>query len=380
MKAVAALHREAMDLAEAAFNASVRGERDQASELFRAAYEKERAAAEQLKDSYDLEPSRSVLFRSAASLALDCEEWRQAERLIALGLAGDPPDEIADELRDLLEQVHFARHLELRGVELAPEEFQFSLAGKGIGYGVAPSDAVTSRINSTERMLLRIAERKAGRQFREAGPAPKAVADSVEVFMSVPRAASFAVTFRVGRPREQVDLPELTGTTDLIDEMMTCLTLFQEGREGELQERIGDEAYFNNFTAIAKQIAPDGVDVTVVGFTTQRRGSRSTLQLTKTYSSAGRPVPARHPLSDVIDVSGRLLFADERGGKNLIGLVDDDNNYYKVEVPRGMMGDIVKPLWEDVVTVTGTHDGKTIMLKEIRRAEQTADEEREVAD
>ena len=379
MNEIATLHGEAMDLAEEAFNASLRGDRDTASRLFRLAFEKERSAAEALKESYALEPSRSVLFRSAASLALDCGEWREAERLISFGLVGAPPEEIAEELRDLMEQVHFARHLELRGIELAPEEFQFSLAGRAIGYGVAPSDAVTSRITSTERLLLRTAERKAGRPFRESGVAPKAVADSVEVFMSVPRAASFAVTFRVGRPREQVDLPELTGTTDLIDEVMTCLTLFQEGRDDELRRRIPDTPYFNNFTAIAKQIAPDGEDVTLVGFTTERHGSRSTLQLTRTGSH--RAVQrSRSPLSGYVEVTGKLLFADERGGKNLIRLVDENEIEYKVTVPAGMMSDIVKPLWEDVVTVTGERYRGTIRLENIRRAERFVPEEREVAD
>ena len=50
---------------------------------------------------------RSVLHRSAASLALECGALREAERLIAAALSGDPPDEIAEELRDLLEQVYF---------------------------------------------------------------------------------------------------------------------------------------------------------------------------------------------------------------------------------------------------------------------------------
>ena len=54
---------------------------------------------------------RSVLHRSAASLALNCEEYRLAEKLLAVGLAGDPPAEIADEMRDLMEQVYSHREL-----------------------------------------------------------------------------------------------------------------------------------------------------------------------------------------------------------------------------------------------------------------------------
>ena len=51
---------------------------------------------------------RLVLFTlpaSAASLALECGDYREAERLIAVALSGEPPDEIAEELRDLLDEV-----------------------------------------------------------------------------------------------------------------------------------------------------------------------------------------------------------------------------------------------------------------------------------
>jgi hypothetical protein len=43
-----------------------------------------------------------VLHRSAASLAVECFQLREAERLIGRALAGNPPPDIADELRDLL--------------------------------------------------------------------------------------------------------------------------------------------------------------------------------------------------------------------------------------------------------------------------------------
>jgi hypothetical protein len=51
------------------------------------------------------EPTRSVLHRSAAALAVECGEAREAERLIAVALAGNPPEEIAEELRDLWQEL-----------------------------------------------------------------------------------------------------------------------------------------------------------------------------------------------------------------------------------------------------------------------------------
>jgi hypothetical protein len=88
----------------------------QSRDLFRLAFERESEAAALVAGDLAMEPTRSILHRSAAALALECGEYRSAERLIATALAGDPPEEIAEELRDLLEQVNFCRHLQLRGL------------------------------------------------------------------------------------------------------------------------------------------------------------------------------------------------------------------------------------------------------------------------
>ncbi len=64
----------------------------------------ESGAADLLRQEYQLEPTRSILYRSAASLALRCENYQEAERLTRNGLAGNPPEEIASELRDLLQE------------------------------------------------------------------------------------------------------------------------------------------------------------------------------------------------------------------------------------------------------------------------------------
>src|SRR5207247_725202 len=124
-----AMHNKAMDLASRAFLADLHADYSAAETLFRQAFESEKQAALLVLREPDAEPTRSVLLRSAASLAVDCREFREAERLIALGLSGDPPAEISEELRDLLEQVYFSRHLSLRGLELDPVEFHISLVG-----------------------------------------------------------------------------------------------------------------------------------------------------------------------------------------------------------------------------------------------------------
>ncbi|RKZ92613.1 MAG: hypothetical protein DRR19_03745 [Candidatus Parabeggiatoa sp. nov. 1] len=95
------LHSKAMEIAQSAFVARIQGELDKVKQLSLKAYEYEREAAMRLLNDYDIEPTRSVLFRSAASLALNFEDYREAEKMIALGLLGNPPAEILEELTEL---------------------------------------------------------------------------------------------------------------------------------------------------------------------------------------------------------------------------------------------------------------------------------------
>ena len=84
------LHRQAMDLAEQASLARRNGDDAAARALFLKAFQKERAAAEYFAGRLDEEPTRSVLFRSAASLAIDIGDPESARLLIARALAGRP--------------------------------------------------------------------------------------------------------------------------------------------------------------------------------------------------------------------------------------------------------------------------------------------------
>lgn len=73
-----------------------------ARELFCSALELERRAAEIWEETRNKEPTRSILYRSAASLAWSCQDYPEAERLARKGLEGQPPGAVADELEELL--------------------------------------------------------------------------------------------------------------------------------------------------------------------------------------------------------------------------------------------------------------------------------------
>jgi hypothetical protein len=102
MQNIETLHKEAMTLVDLVILANQRGDAAGVAKLSMAAFTKEQAAADLVANQFDLEPTRSVLHRSAAMLAIECGEIIAAERLIERALAGNPPDDIANELRDIL--------------------------------------------------------------------------------------------------------------------------------------------------------------------------------------------------------------------------------------------------------------------------------------
>ena len=104
-------HHLAMRLTDDALAARRKGDHPASIQFFRAAFEAERRAAEALFVFLDIEPTRSILYRSAGFLAMDCGETRAAERMAAAGLTGNPPTDIAEQLRDLIERVNFQRQI-----------------------------------------------------------------------------------------------------------------------------------------------------------------------------------------------------------------------------------------------------------------------------
>ena len=128
MNSVRELHNKAMELAQLAMVARHNLEWKKAESLAKRAYKYEAQAAELIPEDLESEPTRSILYRSSASLAYQCKEFEIAQRLIAKGLSGYPPPQVEQELKDIYEQINFERHLQVRVLTLENEEFQLSMA------------------------------------------------------------------------------------------------------------------------------------------------------------------------------------------------------------------------------------------------------------
>lgn len=361
MPTVNELHNRAMDIAEEAFALQRSGDEEGAHHLFAQALELEQKAAFMLGIGEENEPSRSVLFRSAASLAYNAKDYEVAEKLVAQGLAGYPPPEIAEELRDLFDEVTFARHLTTKGMELSESEWKMTLFGSAIAKGVAQADQLLTRVDKITTLVRRTVERKLNLPFQANRVTPDERRDRFGLFVKAMVPSSFAVVFQMGKPVKQ--LPLLAGELepqDVVDEVLLCLEYIQFDEVGELKARIQDQDYFDNFVGLAKQIAPDGKDIKTVGFTVVRGGQDKPVAIKKTRQE----IKTKFTRSQVggedeevqrVNLEGILTFANtpatrkfgtvklrEEGGKKDTPIL----------VPVGLMKDVVQPYYDERVSVT----------------------------
>lgn len=244
------------------------------------------------------------------------------------------------------------------------------MIGDEVGFGTILTEAFIDRVKDFERIIYRTVERLQNKVFRERGAADRTIQEGYSLYMKAIRAQSFAVTLQLGK---QMQLPGMDLSSVVVDEVIQCFELINNGQEEELKEKIPQESYYLNFVNLAKRIAPDGEKVSMVGLTKVRGTKEVKLALTKrrreisvisktedTQGESGR---------QQIEIIGRLLFADAKKSQGKIQVIDESGVAKSVIVPEGMMDDIVKPLWDEFVVVKGYQEKKKIYLSEIFKTE-----------
>jgi len=197
----------------------------------------------------------------------------------------------------------------------------------------------------------------------------------------VPRGGSFAVTLRVGLPDHQLyfeGMEDVTPPTaaDTIRDILECFQAFNVGDNEQLARLIPDPAYRRNFFALARQLAPDGDRVKMVGLTAGAGEPTNRVAIERPKRDIGREDGEEVNKEGFVEITGELLFANSTTTKNTIKVVDDENVRHSFHVPEGMMADIAKPLWENRVRVVGLRKGKKIELVSIDPLREIAGGER----
>jgi hypothetical protein len=105
MSKVQEFHEQAMMLSDQAMVARHHGEKERAIALSYQAFEYESQAAALIPNEKASEPTRSILYCSAASLAYDAKKLWEAQQLIVEGLSGYPSPHIKQALKSLSEKI-----------------------------------------------------------------------------------------------------------------------------------------------------------------------------------------------------------------------------------------------------------------------------------
>jgi len=368
LQQVETLHNLAMECKDKALVYKLNGDIENYNFNLTKAYENELNAAMMLKD-HDVEPSRAILFQSAACLAMEVKNYKEAEKLIFMGLSGNPPVWVSEELKNLFEEINFERHLKLKGITLDEYEFQMSMTGNSVGYGICSSDEYLSRINTVSLLLQRSAQRKISKDGHVT-QIPSDIKKIFSPFISEPRAASFAVTFRIGKPDEQLELFREVDKKAIIDDVFQCMTLFQEKKMTELKNYIGPTEFYNNFIGLAGKLAPDGKRIKSVGFTRLVNSEEKTMLISEplqerlissAYIYDNQSEFQNIQIGDELSISGILLLADKRKEKLPKIQIRNNDGDFTIRIPEGIIDDIVRPLWDKKVLLKGVKRTKKLI-------------------
>lgn len=350
------LHREAMEFADESFVARLEKDRKKYLHFTRLALEKEAAAADLMVDE-DVEPTRSVLHRSAATLAWRCQEYDRAKRLAYRALAGNPPSDVEWELNDLLGTVK----LEEAGIRLGKEQLQFSLQGGEIGHGKAALSELSSRMPSIRRML-QITANSVYRRLSNTRDDIVERFSEIPVFIDGTAPGSFIVSLRLGMP-VQSELPGFERFENVVQPFLDNLNLLERSEFYELEKELGDPADYLGFVNAARKLAPDGKKVDLVKFQASVDDQLRVVSFSRPQRFlADFPLPEGAEDQEAINgyqatdfdirKTGVLRLADGLVKTECV-LVTDDKANWNIEGPENVLDAVVRAYFKRRVVVTG---------------------------
>jgi len=170
-----------MDLLESALLEARAGNLEQGRSLFNQALDKEAAAADSVAADYELEPTRSILHQSAASIALRVGDIQKAKRYVEAGLAGNAPAGLREEMTVLREQI--------LALEAATADYRLKAPR-----GLTLIEQISRRFRSTAPVNITGLAKALGLAVRQADLGPEIAG---EIFPDLYRGGTSGFTIRV---------------------------------------------------------------------------------------------------------------------------------------------------------------------------------------
>lgn len=369
------LHHQAMEALCLSDVARMRGDAGQARDHLAQALDLETKAAMMYADQLETEPTRSILFRGAATVAMRARDWRAAERMVSFALSGNPPDAIADDLRNILEDAHFGRHLLAENVAIADDEIDITIAGSRVGYGIAPMEEVFQRAEVLQALVVRANERLGEIPYRRHGRPSREIAKKSRIFVQTARAASLALRLRIGS--DQHVLEGMSEASRVVSDLLQSLDAFEKRDDRALESVIPDEAYRKSFVLLARQLAPDGKSVKAVHLATQGHDARLMVSLVKEREKEPKAAGPRTESAEEPHVAytGELRLLDSTNEESeYFLLIGDDGENRRLFAPAELMSDVIPLLYKHRVRVTVRKDGRRLVCEDMERVTSDSEE------
>lgn len=355
-------HREAMALSHEADAWKRVGAAPEAMALYCQAAQKEALAAACYPPVESSEPTRSILYRSAAWLALGAGELEQARRFAAFGLSGYPSKVVHNELIEVLDKAVIDYHLSTKGIILSEGEAQLMLQGLEVRAGFTFFEPFLRTVEQIGRLAKQKTQELLNLPF--SANARPMYTPAIAAF----RPGSVAVTFKLaGVPNKHGSLQLPLVTPDqVLDEVVTVLDIWNTAGDEGLREVIEDDNYFDYYRSNAAALAPDGKKLSMVGITTPRgkvvidRVRATTAPQAKKASDQ----PFLKNQDGSITVEGELVDASKETGT--IHIVPAIGRKWNIEVGEGLI-EVVRDCFGKQVSVLGTtrKGRQCLTLKEI---------------
>lgn len=303
---------------------------------------------------------RSVFAVSGVTCFVRAQRWDDAIRSAHefLGQPDKLTKESGRELEALLDDALRTRELFAAmgsGIDAAPLEIR--LEGGRVRRGICPSSLVQEREEIAEALVFRVADYKAGRKFRKAGPS---AFTSKFVFYEAPaRAASYGIRFFVASAAQTVVPGVDISPRDTVGLLLELAAIVADTGPDGIRAKVTLPDYANAFIRAFRDLAPDGTAVTSVSLGSplslfreeQARFSASTRATLSSAlvgeSSAGR-----------FSVTGTLKVVSLRKPWRIV-VEQDDGATYDVRLRIGEHDDTIGPKLNRRVQVTGTRKQKS---------------------
>jgi hypothetical protein len=304
----------------------------------------------------DVPRVRTVLAISAVALWLRAERWDEAARA-GCGFLATPHMLTPDgrgELQSLVDRAWRARELDSM-FGSAPGAFaglEARLLGGSIRAGLAPAALVAERREVLVPGLHRVAEWRAKKKFRRAGPS--SFAASLEVVEAPARAASFGLRLFVGRQGQQAAAGDPDHPREIINGF---LELASAAAEGRLASVVGDADYTKAFARAFRDLAGDGnhvarVELALVSSRSTEEAVSLGPQQREALTASLTQVDSARPLL----LDGVLKSVNLRGKEPTIWIERGDAPAVRLRIAKGEHDDTIGPKLNRAVRVIGRHN------------------------